>query len=165
MKKAHLALLVLAFGARCASIAHGRYQNVPVRSTPAGVFVQVACGDVPANGGMTPTEVKLARGAEHCSITLSKSGYAEQVVNFTRVHSAVAWSNLVPGLVVGLAIGAASAPIVVFDDSSDSENKANTAALAGTIVGTGIGVAIDRHTGALYRQVPSSVDVAMESRP
>jgi hypothetical protein len=165
MKNAALALLLLVCSARCASIVHGRYQNVPVRSTPSGAYVQVACGDVPTNGGMTPTEVKLARGAEHCSITLSKTGYAEQMVNFTRVHSAVAWSNLVPGLAVGLAIGVASAPIVVFNDSSDTENKANTAALAGTIVGTGIGVAVDRHTGALYRQVPSSVDVALEGRP
>lgn len=164
MKNVQVALLVLAFGARCASIAHGRYQNVPVQSSPSGAAIHVDCGDIPADGGVTPAPVKLRRGADHCAITLSKAGYADQIVRFTRMHSAVTWGNLGAGLLLGGVAGAYFAdPVVVFDSANN--DRASAAALAGIAAGTGIGVLVDRHTGALYRQVPSSVDVQLQARP
>lgn len=107
----------------------------------------------------------LRRGAEHCVITLSKAGYADRTLTFTRVLSHTAWVNFVPGFVLGLASGAAVAIGTAFDDSGRSNARPNEAALGGIVVGTGVGLLVDRSTGAIFRQVPSSVDVALEPRP
>lgn len=165
MRKTMLALIAVAFGSRCASIAHGRYQEVPVRSTPPGAAIRVDCGDAPADGGVTPATVKLRRAAEHCALTLSKEGFADERVTFTRAHSAIAFANLVPGLLVGTAVAAAEAPVLVWGDSSASSTRANTAAVGGIAAGTGIGLLVDQRTGALYRQVPGSVDAALKAKP
>jgi hypothetical protein len=158
MRKLLLALLVLPLTARCASLVHGRYQQVPVRSTPAGAAVRVDCGDAPADAGVTPVEVSLRRGAERCAITLSKAGYAEQTVTFTRMASRAAWSNVVPGLAIGtVAAAAVAAP---FDEGSASNN-----AMAGGIAGgTALGYLVDRRSGAAYRQLPGTVDVTLAER-
>jgi len=158
------AIIVLSSSARCASVAHGRYENVPVKSTPSGAAVRVDCGDVPSDGGITPAEVKLRRGAEHCAITLSKAGFADRTITFTRVMSRVAWGNIGPGFVVGMAAGAGVA-VGSFMDPNANNDSANGAAIGGIVVGTGVGVLVDRSTGALYRQVPGSVDATLDARP
>lgn len=164
MKNISLALIALTLSARCASIAHGRYEKVPVKSTPSGAAVRVDCGDVPSDGGVTPVEVKLRRGAEHCAITLSKAGYADRTIAFTRVVSRVAWANVAPGFVLGMGAGAAVA-MGSFLDPNSNDDSANGAAISGIVVGTGIGLLVDRSTGAIYRQVPSTVDVTLNARP
>jgi hypothetical protein len=164
MKNILLALIVLSSSVRCASIAHGRYEKVPVRSTPSGAAVRVDCGDVPSDGGLTPAEVRVRRGAEHCAITLSKAGYADRTITFTRVVSRVTWGNVGPGLLAGTVAGAGVA-VGSFMDPNANNDRANGAAVGGIVVGTGVGVVVDRSTGALYRQVPSSVDATLEARP
>lgn len=161
MDKLGLALLAVMLSARCASIVHGRSQVVPVRSTPSGATIHVDCGTAPANGGTTPAEVILQRKAEHCAITMTMPGYDDQTVTFTRVASRVVWTNLVPGLALGLLAGAAT----VNPLSTDDDNAGNKAAVTGIIVGAGAGAAIDVHTGAAFRQIPSSVDVTLQRRP
>lgn len=163
MKNTFLVLIVISMSARCASIAHGRYEKVPVTSTPSGAAVRVDCGDVPTDGGVTPAQVKLRRGAEHCVITVSKAGYDDRTITFTRVMSHVAWANLAPGFVVGMTAGAAVAVGSLLGESND--DRSNNAFIAGSVVGTGVGLIVDRSTGAMYRQVPSSVNVTLESRP
>ena len=163
MKNMFLALIVLSLSARCASIAHGRYEKVPLTSTPSGASIRVDCGDVPSDGGITPADVKLRRGAEHCAITLSKAGFADRTITFPRVLSHVAWGNIGPGLVLGVGAGAALAIGSLFDESNN--DRVSAASISGIIVGTGVGFLVDRSTGALYRQVPSSVHVTLEGRP
>jgi hypothetical protein len=60
MKKA-LALSILSFlSIRCASIAHGTTQRIPIDSTPPGADVSVACiGGVIQAPSKTPTTVEL----------------------------------------------------------------------------------------------------------
>jgi hypothetical protein len=164
MRKLFLALLLFTCSARCASVVHGRYQDVAVSSTPSGAAVRVDCGDAPADAGVTPAKVKLRRGAEHCAITLSKSGYSDHVVTFTRMVSEATWGNIVPGLLIGTVIAAASAPIVVFSDSAAQEDRANGLGAAGVIGGAGAGAWIDHSTGAMYKQVPGTVDVTLQPR-
>jgi len=107
----------------------------------------------------------LRRGAEHCVITLSKAGYTDRTLTFTRALSHTAWVNFVPGVGLGLVFGAAVAVGTAFDDSGSSNARPNEALLGGIVAGTGVGLLVDRSTGAIYRQVPSSVDVALEPRP
>ncbi|MEA2163834.1 MAG: hypothetical protein QOK37_1961 [Thermoanaerobaculia bacterium] len=158
-KQLLLALVLTTLTVRCASIAHGRYQRIRVRSTPSGVDVAVNCGDAPANPGITPLDVWIRRNAEHCSLTLSRLGYADRTIVFSRVHSGVAWANLAPGVVVGVAAGAATALPFGGNDAD-----VNNALISGTAVGSGIGLAIDRMTGAIFRQVPSAVDATLDER-
>jgi hypothetical protein len=152
-----LALVLASLTLRCASIAHGRYQHVAVRSTPSGAQVAVNCGDAPASPGVTPLDIWLRRSAEKCAITLSHSGYADRTITFTRATSGVAWANVVPGFVVGVAAGAAEA--VPF---GSNQGAVNNALLGGAAVGSGVGLAVDRATGAIFRQIPSAVDVALD---
>ncbi|MEA2572604.1 MAG: hypothetical protein QOI24_4605 [Acidobacteriota bacterium] len=158
MKKLLLALLTAFFASRCALVAHGRYQTVHVQSTPAGAAMRVDCGDAPTNGGLTPGDVTVRRGAEHCRIVLSAPGYRDQTVTFTRVISRAVWANLGPGLLIGTLAGAAAA--VPFGD----ENSGNNAAIGGIVIGAGGGYFIDRTTGAACRQVPATVNVQLEKR-
>jgi hypothetical protein len=158
MRKHLLLVLVLAsLTLRCASIAHGRYQRVAVRSTPSGAQVAVNCGDAPASPGVTPLDIWVRRSAEKCAITLSHPGYADRTVTFTRATSGVAWANAAPGLVLGVAAGAAAA--VPF---GGTQGSVNNALLSGTAVGSGLGLAVDRATGAIFRQIPSAVDVTLD---
>jgi hypothetical protein len=158
MKKHLLLALILAtLTARCASIAHGRYQRVRVRSTPSGAQVAVSCGDAPASPGITPLDIWVRRSAEHCAITLSHFGYSDRTITFTRAVSGVAWANVGPGVVVGVLAGAAvSLPF------GGDRRTVNNALFGGTAVGSGIGLAVDRATGAIFRQVPSEVDATLD---
>jgi hypothetical protein len=155
-----LALTLATLTLRCASIAHGRYQRVPVRSEPSGAHVAVNCGDAPASPGVTPLDVWLRRGAEKCAITLSHTGYVDRTITFTRAKSGVAWANVAPGLLVGVTAGAAAAM-----PFGGNQSSANNALLGGTAVGSGLGLAVDRATGAIFRQVPSAVDVILDDAP
>jgi hypothetical protein len=152
-----LALILASLTMRCASIAHGRYQRVAVRSTPSGAQVAVNCGDAPASPGVTPLDVWVRRSAEKCAITLSHPGYSDRTITFTRATSGVAWANVAPGLVMGVVAGAA-----VATPFGGNESSANNALVGGTAVGSGIGLAVDRATGAIFRQIPSAVDVTLD---
>lgn len=157
-KQLLLALILATLTLRCASIAHGRYQRVAVQSTPSGAQVAVQCGDAPASPGVTPLDVWVRRSAEKCAITLSHSGYSDRTITFTRAKSGVAWANVVPGFVVGVAAGAAEA--VPF---GSNQAAVNNALFSGAAVGSGIGLAVDRATGAIFRQVPSEVNVTLDA--
>jgi hypothetical protein len=113
---------------------------------------------VPVDGGVTPVDVTLQRGAGRCAITLSKALYAEQTVTFTRATSRAAWANVLPGVAIGTVSAAAVA--VPFDEGSAVNN-----AMAGGIVGgTALGYLVDRRSGAAYRQLPATVDVTLAER-
>jgi hypothetical protein len=110
MKQSLLALIVLLICARCATVAHGRYQEVPVNSTPAGAAVTVDCGRGPQNAGVTPVTVKLKRNADKCALTLSHDGYEDTAATFAKAISGWIWGNLaiggIPGWIIDAADGA-----------------------------------------------------------
>ena len=112
------------------------------------------------DGGQTPAIITLKRSAERCAITLSKEGFSDQTFTFTRAGSRVALANLASGLGIGMVAGLAVALATPFDDS----NTANSVALGGVAVGTGVGLLTDRNTGAVYRQVPASVDLTLTEK-
>src|SRR5215468_3216744 len=94
--------LLLILGTSCATVIHGRYQSVPVSSSPAGADITVDCDGERRNAGVTPAKVALPRRAEACSLTLTKSGYEPEHVSFERVPSKATIANVVPSLYLGV---------------------------------------------------------------
>jgi hypothetical protein len=146
--------------ARCATIAHGRFQQVPVTSDPAGASVAVDCGDAAKDGGVTPTTIKVRRNAASCAITLTKPGLTPQTLTLQRVTTGWFWANAAfPGLVAEVGVEAATGPpIIVFEDQVSDKKQVN---VVGFVLGTGIGMLIDHATGAQYVWVPSKVDIKL----
>ena len=115
MKK--LATLLLLAAAlvlnACATVAHGKFQEIPVISKPAGAEVLTDCGKGAESKGVTPVVVKLDRKADRCVITLKKDGYDDSSAIMKRHLSGWFWCNLflpyvtVPGALVDLYNGAA----------------------------------------------------------
>ncbi len=95
---------------RCATVAHGRYQQVPVNSTPPGAAVTVDCGNGVQNGGVTPVTVNLKRNADKCDVVLSHEGYEDASATFAKSISGWIWGNLaiggIPGWIIDAADGA-----------------------------------------------------------
>jgi len=151
MKNGLLAVALLASG--CASMVNGRWQDVPVDSFPSGANVTVDCGEAKRNGGTTPTVVKLQRGADHCTLYVSKEQYKERTVDFHRERSAMTKGNSVPGVLVGIV----GWVITGFDDL----DLANAGYKAGYALGSAPGAAVDEHTGAAYKLGPSKVFVTL----
>ena len=151
MKNALIAAALFASG--CASMVNGRFQNVPVDSFPSGARVTVNCGDAKSDGGTTPTTIALQRGADHCSIVLSRDGYDDRSVDFQRERSAMTKANAVPGFIAsvfGWALGTVS-----------DESMPNTGYKIGYALGSAPGNAVDEHTGAAYKLAPNKVFVTL----
>jgi len=97
----------------CATVAHGKYQEVPVLSNPAGAEVLTDCGKGAESKGLTPVVVKLDRKADRCVITLKKDGYDDSSAIVKRHLSGWFWCNIflpyvtVSGALVNLYDGAA----------------------------------------------------------
>ena len=157
MKRILMTTLILSLTVNCATTIQGRYQDVAISSDPSGATVRVSCDDAPSSPGVTPLVVRLKRGAAQCSVNLAKPGFQEQNFTFTRHRSATTWTNIGPGLLVGLITGIAAWSSSPLDSGSGPDN----AAIAGTALGTGAGIYIDRKTGAYYRQLPGEVTVTL----
>ncbi|MEO8036067.1 MAG: hypothetical protein ABI837_16650 [Acidobacteriota bacterium] len=108
-----IAVTLLSLGATgCASIVHGRHQQVAVVSDPAGATVIADCGNGPRTAGETPVVVKVSRKADRCLITIRKEGFEDESVVLARHLSGWLWGNLllpyaVPAALVDLFDGAA----------------------------------------------------------
>jgi hypothetical protein len=161
MRRLLLLSCSLVLTARCATIAHGRFQDVPVTSDPAGATVSVHCGDSPPATSVTPTTVKLRRNAPGCSITLAKSGFAKHVITFDRKISGWFWANFAfPGILTEVIVEAATGPpLFPVDDNPSSRNhQLNGVGLA---AGAGLAMWIDHSTGAQYDLRPARVDATL----
>lgn len=154
-----LAALALLSLTGCATAINGRNEQVPVDSYPAGAKVAVDCGDVPREGGVTPTKVLLARIAENCSVRLTKDGFEPKVVQFHRVESRAVRANKIAaaplaafGALVGFFLGS---------DNGLADDLGSAGWRAGEAVGEAPGRAVDQHTGGAYKQVPGEVYVTL----
>jgi hypothetical protein len=90
-----LGVIVVLSG--CATVAHGRYQQVPISSNPSGASVDVDCGLGPVPAGQTPVVVKMPRKAQFCVVTLTHDGYKPSTITFGRRWSGWVWGNLLLG--------------------------------------------------------------------
>src|SRR5687767_4309241 len=93
--------------AGCGTITHGRYQNIPVTTSPAGAAVSLRCGTAPAIDAVTPTTIRVPRKPETCELTLRHEGYEQQVISLQRKRSPRFLMNLfwMPGLAIAAYAG------------------------------------------------------------
>lgn len=148
--------LASTMAVRCATASNGRYEKIRVTSDPPGASVRVDCGKADRRApAPTPTVIAIPRNADRCSVLLVKDGYERQSVKLDRVVSDKAIRNFYPA-----AVG-----VEVMDEVSDDEGlffvalflTLSTAALGG------VGLAVDRVTGALFEHEPRSIQVELVS--
>lgn len=144
-----LALVLALSATSCASIIHGPNETITVESSPQGADVRLRCGTV-MRTGITPTTITIPRRADGCTITVSKSGRKEQSVTLERTFAKPYWLNFIGIGVLPFGISDAS-PLSISGD----------AGLALILAG-GLGLAVDRIDGAMYRHEPKSISVTLE---
>src|SRR4051794_25182954 len=150
-----ITLLTTFLAAGCASMVNGRFQNVPVTSSPAHAAITLDCpGEEARHAGYTPATVTLRRGADGCRITLTKLGYYEETIRFERVRSAVTALDAVPGALLG---GAAALIAALPTELVAGEDAGNAAGAAAFDAGASAPFAIDEHSGAAFEQVPREI--------
>jgi len=83
----------------CASIMHGKAQEVSIASTPSGATVTVDNEAL----GTTPVVAKLKRKDKHV-IAVKLDGYQPFELTTTRSTSGWVWGNILFGGLIGLAV-------------------------------------------------------------
>ena len=83
----------------CASIMHGKSQEVSIASTPSGATVTVDNEAL----GTTPVVAKLKRKDKHV-IAVKMDGYQPFELTTTRSTSGWVWGNILFGGLIGLAV-------------------------------------------------------------
>lgn len=111
MRKILSVLTLAMFTVRCASIAHGTHQTIPISSNPPGATVAVSCGKAKPVLNKTPTTFDAPRHANPCSIIVSKEGYEDSSFAFTRRMSGWFWGNILIGGILGMIIDGADGAI------------------------------------------------------
>jgi hypothetical protein len=86
----------------CASIIHGRKQEVSVSTNPTGATVSDG-----VQSWTTPAVITLPRKRE-CVLTISKPGYEPQAIQLHRVISGAVAANLIAGGFIGWGVDAIS---------------------------------------------------------
>ena len=140
-----LAFTLLATG--CATVQSGRFQQVAVETDPAGAEVRVSCGRT-AGTHVTPVVLRLDRGADVCNLTLTRSGYRSESVEFTTSVQKRFWWNFVP---LGVAI-----PISVSRAGDQTFVDFLTGAAA-----TGVALGIDAISDAMWVLHPQEVSLKL----
>lgn len=108
MKRAFAAAGIVLLSVNCATVINKRHQKIPVNSSPSGARVSLQdCGASKLDDqAVTPTIVSIKRNVKGCRMVLSKEGYDEAVLQFTRHISGWVWGNAAIGGILGLAIDA-----------------------------------------------------------
>lgn len=128
----------------CATAHNGRHQDVRVATDPPGAAVEIRCGN-PQPAAVTPATIRLPRGANECSLVLTREGFQPETVVFESGPSRWYWANLAAPIVGG-AVGATRQSDQAFVDF-----------LIGAAIG-GAGFAIDAMTGAMWELTPAVVE-------
>lgn len=140
-------VMVIVFTQGCATVHHGRHQEISVVSDPAGADVEIRCGKMqPA--AVTPVTVRLPRRVEQCSLILTRPGFQSETVVFDSRPSGWLWANFA-GPVAGGAVGATRQSDQAFVDF-----------LLGALLG-GIGFGVDALTGAMWELEPDKVELKL----
>jgi hypothetical protein len=166
-----LAVLAAVLLARCATVIHHDLQAVPVTSNPTGAGVTLDCGRGATRIGTTPLTLMLHRRDAHCTAIIVKSGWADARVDFHRVPSAAALSDVAAALVIGGIVSTSNVDFSATNGTSSGGTVAVSASGSGSVSPVAIAgvffsgaVLIDVASGALFAQVPRRVDVTLQPR-
>jgi len=144
-------VLLTAFS--CASTLTGTRESITVDSTPAGADVALVCAGTRVDGGVTPTTLRFWRNAGDCTLTVSKSGFAEETKLIEQGVNPAYWANFVTTPV-------ASAGVFIAEYGNAPE-KAVGAAL---IIAAGATWLVDYRTGAMHRHRPSAIRATLRAK-
>ena len=122
------------------------------RKNPSGANATIKCANNISTNGRTPARLTIPRKADGCHIDVEKSGMKTQTVAMERGFTSAYWLNFVPAS--GLPLGT----IAVF--TSGGSRVAGALFTAG-ILG-GVGLIVDRLTGAMYDHNPNVIKVKLE---
>ncbi|HWL41052.1 MAG TPA: PEGA domain-containing protein [Gemmatimonadaceae bacterium] len=95
------ALIAIVTLSACASIMHGKSQDVGISSSPTGATVTIDN----QSGGQTPFIANLSRKDNHI-VKLELAGFAPAEMTLTRKTSGWVWGNILFGGLIGLAVDA-----------------------------------------------------------
>ncbi len=155
----------------CATAIHHQLQQVPINSTPAGAAVTLDCGRGATRVGTTPMTLVMRRRDSGCSIFIVKPGWMGTRVDFHRIPSAAALTNVLPALLAGGIVansnvdfsasnGSTSGGVV--NVSATGSGTVSPVAVAGVVFSGAL--LIDVGSGALFEQLPTRVNVRLEPK-
>ena len=148
MKRLLAAACFVALSA-CATTHHGPMQRIDVESEPKGALVELSnCGALASHYDKTPTTVWVSRRSTQCTLTISKLGYRPVTMKLSR-HVAPEFTE--------------NANVLALCAQDMTCNSAEDFLLVGTLGAamTGVGMATDAVSGAMFTLTPSHVDVAL----
>jgi hypothetical protein len=141
----------------CATIRHGTNEVITVDSNPSGANATIMCAGNISASGTTPARLTIPRKADGCRVDVEKSGLQAQKIQIERGFDSAYWLNFIPAS--GLAIGT----IVVIGTGSlfgGPPDYVGVLFVAG-IIG-GVGLIVDRATGAMYDHKPNVIKVTLQ---
>ena len=151
-----LLALTLLSATGCATMHHGSWEKIGVESNPPGAFVAVDCGEAAHHPrGVTPMVVSVPRAETQCRLRISKEGYETRTVRLSRHVAPEAKGNF-----GGVRAGAEIFSDSIFCCDEDSAFVGAVTMLGGAIYG-GVGLAVDRATGAMFEHHPQTVIVRL----
>ena len=145
--KLAIVVAVIILLQRCATVHHGRHQEISVVTDPAGANVEIRCGKL-QEAAVTPTTVRLPRRVEQCSLVVTRAGFQPETVVFDSSPSGWVWGNFAAPAVAG-TIGTTRQSYQAFFDF-----------LLGALIG-GIGFGIDALSGAMWQLEPDKVELRL----
>lgn len=138
----------------CASMAHGRYEDIEVSSDPAGANATIVCDGVSVASGITPTTLRMARKADGCELRLTHSGFSENRMPLVRRLTNWYWPN-------ALMAAAAAPGAAVIQSGGIGSGAVGDILLGVSAIGVA-GLISDRVTGAAFNHGPARVEVTLK---
>jgi hypothetical protein len=152
LKRYLSSLLIACLLTSCATIKSGRDEVIAVDSDPSGATATIKCNGNISTSGTTPAKLTIARKADGCRVNVEKIGMKPQSIELERGFNRTYWINFIP--VAGFPLGTVAA------FAGSSETLAVGLITVG-IVG-GVGLIVDRITGAMYDHNPNVIKVTLQ---
>ena len=153
MKRMFL-LPILRTAFSCASAITGTRESITIDSPPDGADAILFCRGIRTASGVTPTTLAFWRNAGDCTLTLSKSGFAEETKLIEQGVNPAYWANFVTA-------SAAPAGVLIAGYGNTSPVKAVGAAL---IIGAAASWLVEYRTGAIHTHRPSAIRVTLRPK-
>ena len=145
-------LVIACLLSSCATMTHGRDEVIAVDSNPSGANATIKCAGNISASGTTPARLTIPRKADGCRVDVEKSGMKTQSVAIERGFASAYWMNFIPAS--GFPLGT----IALFTSGG---NEVLGALFTAGILG-GVGLIVDRVTGAMYDHNPNVIKVTLQ---
>ncbi|HEX9459408.1 MAG TPA: hypothetical protein VGA84_09710 [Thermoanaerobaculia bacterium] len=149
-------LLIGCLLTSCATIRHGTNEVISVDSNPSGANATIVCSNKISATGTTPARFTIPRKADLCRVDVEKNGMKTQKIQIERGFDSAYWLNFIPAS--GLPIGT----IVLFSNGSVFSTPDYVGVLFVAGILGGVGLIVDRVTGAMYDHNPNVIKVTLQ---